>query len=396
MGREAPGVRMKGPGAWLVTLLAVRLLALPGAAGPEPVRIGILHSLTGPRARLEAPLVDGARLAAEEENARGGVLGRPIEARVADGASRPEVFSREAGRLLDREGVNALFGCWASHERKAVIRVVEPRRRLLFYPMQYEGMEESPWTIYSGAAPNQQLLPAVDWCLRQGKRRFFLLGSDTLYSRGALRALRSRASARGGTIVGEVSGAPERIDFPALGRRLRDLRPDVVLNTLDGEGNQLLFAALAAEGLGARQLPVLSFTLGENALRDCHPLPVGHLSAWNYFQSLDTPENRAFVTAFRARFGPERVVDDPIETSYFQVRAWALAVRRAGSLEPEAVRRALRGLVLEAPEGLVRIDPRNQHTWRVARLGRVRADGQFDLVWASDLPLRPEPGPPRP
>lgn len=377
--------------AWILVLLAA--LASPGLGVPAPLRIGILHSQTGTMAGSEGSLIDAATLAVEEINAKGGVGGRRLEAVVADGASDPATFARAATRLLDSDRVNALFGCWTSASRKAVLPVVERRGRLLFYPLQYEGMESSPWVIYTGASPNQQLLPGVDWCLRRLGRSFYLVGSDYVFPRTANRLIRQHLARRGGRVDGEAYRPLGSRDFAGIAREIRRLHPSAVLNTINGDSNQAFFAALQAEGLDASSAPVMSFSLAEDELRAMPRMPTGHYAAWNYFQCIANPDNRRFVEAFRKRFGAGRVTSDPIEAAYLQVWLYARAVDEAGGDRPEDVRRALRGLIFEAPEGLVRVDPRNQHTWKVARVGRVRADGQFDIVWSSDVPLRPEPWP---
>lgn len=377
--------------AWILVL--VLALAAPGAGGPEPLRLGILHSRSGTMADSERSLIDAATLAIEEINAAGGVSGRRLEPVVADGASDPRTFARMADRLVKADRVDALFGCWTSASRKAVLPVVERHGRLLFYPQQYEGMESSPWVIYTGAAPNQQLLPGVDWCLRRLGKRFYLVGSDYVFPRTANRLVREHLATRGGQVVGEAYRPLGSHDFAAIAREIRRLKPSAVLNTINGDSNRAFFAALQAEGLDAGTAPVMSFSLSEDEARTMAPLPVGHLASWNYFQAIDTPGNRRFVQAFQARFGAERATSDPMEASYFGVRLFARAVEKAGSARPEDVRRALRGLVLEAPEGLIRIDPRNQHTWKVARVGRLDEQGHFDIVWSSDVPLRPEPWP---
>lgn len=377
--------------AWILVLVAA--LAAPGFGVPAPLRIGLLHSVSGPLAASERALREAALLAVEELNASGGIRGRRIEIVAGDGASRPEAFAREAERLLAAEGVNALFGCRFSDCRKAVLPVLERRKRLLFYPVHYEGLESSPWVVYTGAAPNQQLIPGVDWCVRHLGPRLYLLGTESAFSRTASRLIRMRAPELGGRIVAEVYRPLGDRDFREIARELRRRKPDAVLSTVTSSDTPALFAALAAEGVGPASVPVMSFNVAEDALRRMKVVPQGHYATWNYFQSVETPANRRFVQAFRARFGADRVTDDPIEAAYFQVRAYAQAVERAGTDRPEEVRKALRGMILEAPEGLVRIDPRNQHTWKVARVGRIRADRQFDIVWSSDVPLRPEPYP---
>lgn len=358
----------------------------------EPIRIGVLHSLTGPMAPSEAPLVDGVRLAVEEINAAGGLLGRQVEMIVVDGRSDPGVFAAEATRLIRDRKVSALFACWTSSCRQAVRLVVEAGDSLMFYPVQYEGLEQSRHIVYTGAAPNQQIVPGTRWALDNLGRRIYLVGSDYVFPRTAHRMIRELAEAAGGTVAGERFIPLGGGDMAAVVDDIRRLAPDAVLNTLNGDSNAHLFTALKQAGLA--RTPVLSFSVAESELAAFGGTGLtAHYSVWSYFQSLPSPENLRFVDAFRRRFGADRVTSDPIEASYVGVRLWAAAVTEAGNLAPEDVLRVVVRQSVNAPSGIVSVDAATQHVWRNVRVGRARPDGQFDVVYALPAPVRPAPFP---
>jgi urea transport system substrate-binding protein len=358
----------------------------------EPIRVGILHSLSGTMAISERSLVDAIEMAIDEINQRGGVLGRSIEAVIEDGASDPAIFARKAEKLIVKDQVVSVFGCWTSASRQSVLPVFEKHNHLLWYPVQYEGQESSSNVIYTGAAPNQQIIPAIDWCRREFGTRMFLVGSDYVFPRTANELIKLRLAEFSATPVGEEYQPLGSADFDAIVAKIRETKPDVVLNTINGGSNREFFRALKDAGIGHQQIPVMSFSIAEDELRYIGvDLTVGHYCSWNYFQSVDTPANRRFVRRFRDRYGSDRVTDDPIEAAYFQVHLFAQAVKAAESTNVDAIRQAALGLVFAAPGGLVRIDPRNQHTWKVSRIGRIQADGQFKIVWSSEDPLPPRP-----
>lgn len=375
----------------LATVLVVALTALP-ARGDGTIRIGVLHSLTGTMAISERSLIDAVRLAVDEVNAGGGVLGRKLEVLIEDGASDPATFARKAERLIVRDRVASLFGCWTSSSRKAVLPVVEKHEHLLWYPLQYEGQEASKNVIYTGAAPNQQILPALAWAVKRFGKRAFLVGSDYVFPRTAHKIVRAELARLGGTCVAEEYRPLGATDFAGIVARLKATDPDFVLNTINGDSNVAFFRALAHAGLGPFQVPVLSVSMAEDELRLMGAdLAVDHYAAWSYFQSVDSPENRRFVAAFQQRYGPERVTDDPIEAAYVAVHVFARAAAKAGAVDVKAIREAARGLELDAPGGRYRIDPDNQHTWKVARVGQIEANGQFRIVWSSGGAVKPEP-----
>ena len=364
------------------------------APGP-PIKVGILHSLSGTMAVSEKAVVDATLLAIEEINARGGLLKRRLLVPVvADGASDGPTFAREARRLIEQEKVQVVFGCWTSASRKTVRPVFEATDHLLFYPVQYEGLETSPNIFYTGAAPNQQIIPAVKWAFDTLGKRVFLVGSDYVFPRTANAIIRDQVQALRGEVVGEEYLPLGGTDAKAIVQSIADARPDVILNTINGDSNLAFFAALRAAGITSARIPTISFSISENELLAMdRPALAGDYAAWNYFQSLPAGENQRFLRRFRARFGADRVVSDPMEAAYFGVQLWAQAVQEAGDPAPRATRVALRDQSLHAPEGAVITDPDTQHTWRSVRIGRIRADGQFDIVWDSGKPVRPVPYP---
>lgn len=358
-----------------------------------PIRIGVLHSLSGTMAGNEHPLVDAVRLAVEEINAAGGLLGRPVEMVVADGRSDDGVFAAEAERLIASEKVSALFACWTSVCRKAVKPVVEKHRHLMFYPLQYEGLEQSPVIYYTGSTPNQQIIPGTRWALDTLGKRAYLLGSDYLFPRAANFIIRDLVKANHGTVLAERYRPLGTADFSAAIAEIRVLKPDVVLNTVNGDSNTHLFRALHAADLGA--IPVVSFSVAEEGLRAIGPAAFhpNHYAVWSYFQSLPGEGNRRFVAAYQQRYGANRVTNDPIEAAYVGVRLWAQAVRDAGTDAPNPVNRALLQQSMAAPSGIAAVDRGTRHLWKPVHIGKARADGQFELVWDSGISIRPDPFP---
>lgn len=373
----------------------------------RPIRVGILHSLTGTMAFSEKPVVEAALMAIDEINERGGLLGRTIEPLVVDGRSDWDVFAREAERLIAEEDVSVVFGCWTSASRKAVKPVFEEHDHLLFYPVQYEGLEQSPNIIYTGAAPNQQIVPAVKWSLDNLGRRLFLVGSDYVFPRAANAIIRDYLDIWGGEVVGEEYRSLGSADFADVVQRILATKPDVVINTINGDSNLAFFKALHQTKISSSKIPIMSLSLAEEELQHIkrlilkeYPEEVEHMidehlagnySAWNYFQSIDSERNRAFVSAFKERYGEDRVVDDPMEAAYFGVHLWAQAVAESRTDKVAEVRKALKRQSYDAPEGVVSIDPHNNHTWKMARIGRTNDDLQFDIIWSSKRPIRPIP-----
>lgn len=377
-----------------VGVLAWSLLGVSSPAA-KPIKVGILHSLTGTMATSEQTVRDATLMAIDEINANGGLLGRLIEPVVVDGKSDPKTFAAEAERLIAAEKVSVIFGCWTSASRKTVRPILEQYQHLLFYPVQYEGLEQSPNIVYTGAAPNQQILPAVNWCFQHLKaRKFFLVGSDYVFPRTANAIIEAQINALRGEVVGQayILLGSDRVD--AVVKQIMEAQPDVILNTINGDSNVAFFTALRRAGVTSEDIPTMSFSLAESELHGLHAEDIaGDYAAWNYFQSVEREENLAFVQRFKDKYGPNRVTDDPIEAGYFGVYLWAQAVQDAGTDEVSAVLRNLPNQSFPAPQGIVSIDAENGHTWKTVCIGKIRHDGQFDIVWTSGRPLRPVPYP---
>ncbi|MEG4913465.1 urea ABC transporter substrate-binding protein [Microcoleus sp. B7-D4] len=364
------------------------------AAGPtrEPIKIGVLHSLTGTMSISEISVKDATLLAVEEINAAGGVLGRPLEAVIEDGGSDLQTFAQKAKQLLLEAQVAVVFGCWTSASRKAVQPAFEHGSGLLFYPVQYEGLEQCPNIFYTGAAPNQQIVPGVNYLLAQGKRKIFLLGSDYIFPRTANRIVKAQMAALGGELAGEVYLPLGSREVGEAIAHILAVKPDAILNTLNGDSNVAFFQKLREAGVKPEDLPVMSVSVAEEEVRAIGPSNIaGHLVVWNYFQTVDTPENRKFVKAYKARYGENRVTDDPIEAAYLGVYLWKQAVEKAGSTDVVKVRAAAKNIEFAAPSGKVKIDAKTQHIWKTVRIGKVRLDGQIEEIWNSGAPVPPDP-----
>ena len=358
------------------------------------IKIGVLHSLSGTMASSEVPLVDAVRLAVEEANQSGGLNGQTVEMIVADCRSDAAYCAQQAEKLITQDGVQALFGCWTSACRKAVKTVVEKHHHLLFYPLQYEGLEQSPDIIYTGAAPNQQIIPMALWALQQQGKRFYLIGSDYIFSHTANLMVKDVLLAQGGKLLGERYLPLGASDMAAVVQEIAVQQPDFVLNTLNGDSNLHFFRALRAAGIDAEKIPVFSASIAEVELAAIGAdLVAGHYAAWNYFQSLDNADNKAFVARFKQRFGRDRVLDDPMEAAYIGVKLWTDSVRNAGTADLAPVKNILAQQSMAAPQGIVAVDYDTRHLWKKVYIGKARADGQFDVVWQSAQTVHPAPFP---
>ncbi|MCE2726880.1 MAG: urea ABC transporter substrate-binding protein [Planctomycetaceae bacterium] len=360
----------------------------------RPIVVGLLHSRTGPMAVSERSMIDAEVLALEEINAAGGLLGRPVRWVIADGASDPPTFAREAERLVEQRPA-VIVGCWTSASRKSVLPVVEAHDHLLIYPMAYEGLEQSPNIVYTGAAPNQQITPAVQWCHDTlGARRFFLVGSDYIWPHCVNAIAADQIKGFGAEVVGEAYVPFGSREVADVVRRIVATAPDVILCSVVGDSGVAFARGLREADVRPEKMPLVTFAMAEDEVRD---LPagdmVGNYASWSYFQSLDRPENQAFVRAFKARYGADRTTADVMAAAYNSVHLWAQAVREAGTADVRQVRTALRHQSRNAPEGIIAVDPETQHTWRPVFIGKIRADGQFDVVWTSRTAVRPVPFP---
>jgi urea transport system substrate-binding protein len=375
----------------LILLLVLSIIPVI-MADEGTIKVGILHSLSGTMAISETSLRDAELMAIDEINSAGGVLGKKLVPVIEDGASDWPTFAEKAKKLIESDKVATIFGCWTSASRKATLPVVEKYNGLLWYPVQYEGLEASPNIFYTGAAPNQQIVPAVNYLLKKGLKKIYLLGSDYVFPRTANQIIKLQLKAMGGTCAGEEYTPLGHVDYSTVISKIRAAKPQAVFNTLNGDSNVAFFKQLKDAGITAKQIPVLSVSIAEEEIRGIGADNLtGHLAAWNYFQTTDTPQNKTFVAKYKARFGKDRVTDDPIEAAYFEIYLWAAAVKKAGSTEVAAVRKAAPGIEFLAPGGKVKIDGDNQHVYKTARIGEVLPSGQFKEVWNSGAPVKPDP-----
>ena len=396
---------------WRLTLCLATLTLLALAAASctneaEPIKVGILHSLTGTMAISETSLRDAVLMAVDEINAQGGVLGRKIEPVIVDPASNWDLFAEKARQLISQDKVAVVFGCWTSVSRKSVLPVFESLKGLLFYPVQYEGEEMSPQIFYTGATPNQQLIPAAQFMMsKEGgeKKKFYLLGTDYVFPRTANKILKAFLLSTG---VPETNIVEEytpfgHADYQTIVAKVKEFGKAgdaTVLSTINGDSNVPFYKEFANQGLTADKIPIMAFSVAEDELRSMETEHlVGHLAAWNYFQSIDTPENKAFVEAFKTYAdakglpgGKDRVTDDPIEAAYFGVYVWKAAVEKANSFEVDKVVPSVLGLEFDAPGGKKSMHPMNHHTFKPVYIGKIRADGQFDMIWKSPGLVEPE------
>lgn len=385
-------------GTLAVSAIALALAACSGSggeaggAGGEGVAVGVLHSLTGTMAISEITVKNAEMLAIEEINAGGGVLGKQIAAVVEDGASDPSTFAQKASKLIESDKVVTVFGGWTSASRKAMLPVFERTKNLLWYPVQFEGNECSPNIMYSGAQPNQQALPALEWAVKQGYKTYFLVGSDYVYPRTANLILKKHIDKAGMKVLGESYVPLGGTDFSGVIGKIQQAKPAIVINTLNGDSNVAFFKQLQAAGLSPKTLPVMSFSIGEQEAQAMGTALVeGSYAAWNYFQSLPGEDNAKFVSAYRKKFGADAAITDPMVHAYLDVYAWKAAAEKAGSFDPDAVRKAAVTLgAFDTPMGKVSFAP-NQSLVQKAYIGKLKPDGQFEIIADSGADIAPEP-----
>ena len=370
-----------------VSALALSMLSATSLAA-ETIKVGILHSLSGTMAISETTLKDTMELLIEEQNAKGGILGKQLEAVVVDPASDWPLFAEKARELLTVENVDVMFGCWTSVSRKSVLPVIEELNGLLFYPVQYEGEESSKNVFYTGAAPNQQAIPATDYFLEElGVEKFALLGTDYVYPRTTNNILESYLQQKGidaadifvnYTPFGHSDWSKIVADVVSLGA---DGKKVGVISTINGDANIGFYKELAAAGISADDIPVVAFSVGEEELSglDTSNL-VGHLAAWNYFQSADTEINDDWVKVWKAKMGEERVTNDPMEAHFIGFNMWVNAVTEAGTTDVDAVRTAMYGQEYPNLTGGTAVMLANHHLSKPVLIGEILEDGQFDII----------------
>ena len=386
-------------------LVAVGMLGVtPVNAAHHEVKIGVLHSLSGTMAISETSLKDVVLMAVEEINAEGGVMGKQIKPVVVDPASDWDLFAEKAKALIVKEEVAVVFGCWTSVSRKSVLPVFEENNSLLFYPVQYEGEEQSLNVFYTAASPNQQLVPAAEYMMEEiGSKKFYLLGTDYVFPRTANKVLKAFLKTKGvpdENIVEEYTPFHHQ-DYQTIVGKIKTFAAGgdaCVLSTINGDSNVPFYKEFANQGLTSDDCPIMAFSVAEDELRamDVPPL-VGHLACWNYFQSINTSENKQFVNNFKAFCdqnnlpgGSDRVTDDPIEAAYFGVYVWKAAVEKAKSFDVDKVREAVYGLEFDAPGGKKIMHANNQHTLKPVYVGEIKKNAQFKIVYKSDGLVSPD------
>lgn len=357
---------------------------------PPVIRVGILHSLTGPLAASEKPIVDATLLAIDQINATGGVLGRQIEPVVADGRSTPSAFAEQAEYLIKHDRVDAIFGGYTPAVRRAIRSVVEKYHGVLFYPGRNEGFEQSPNIVYVGPSPNQHVTFSVHWALSHLGHHLYLVGTDALYPHVANAIIRKYTPLMGGKVLGEHYLAPGSAKMESVIDDIRRLHPDVVVSTMMGGDNAAFLHAMAAAGLGPENIPLLSLQLSAMQAKTIGADAADGYVAGGYFQAIDTPLNRTFVAAFRKRYGEKEVISCGMEAAYVAVHLWARAVAKSGTPRPDIVLQAVRQKSLVAPEGIISVDYDTNHAWRYARIGRVKRDGDIEIVASSGEAIRPQ------
>ena len=388
-----------------IILALVLFIFTVQAQAAETIKVGILHSLSGTMAISETSLKDVALMAIEEINAKGGVLGKKLEPVVVDPASNWPLFAEKARELIEKQKVAVTFGCWTSVSRKSVLPVFEELNGLLFYPVQYEGEESSYNVFYTGAAPNQQAIPAVEYLMSEdggGAKRFVLLGTDYVYPRTTNKILNYFLKSKGinKKDIMEAYTPFGHSDYQTIVADIKKFaagKPTAVISTINGDSNVPFYKELANQGLKAEDIPVVAFSVGEEELRgiDTKPL-VGHLAAWNYFMSIENSENKAFIKKWNAYVnknklpgGSKRVTNDPMEATYIGIKMWAQAAEQAGTTNIDAVRQAIGGQTVKSPSGFeITMDAKNHHLHKPVVIGEIQEDGQFEVVWKTKGPIR--------
>ncbi|MBV17407.1 MAG: urea ABC transporter substrate-binding protein [Thalassospira sp.] len=375
--------------------LALSVMTMSAAQAADTIKVGVLHSLSGTMAISETTLKDTVLMLVDDLNKNGGLLGKQVEAVVVDPASDWPLFAEKARELIEKDKVDVVFGCWTSVSRKSVLPVFEELNSMLFYPVQYEGEESSRNVFYTGAAPNQQAIPAVDYLMSEdggSAERIVLLGTDYVYPRTTNKILRSYLNGKGisdedimenytpfghsdwQSIVADVKA------FASAGKKT------AVVSTINGDANVPFYKELANQGIKAEDIPVVAFSVGEEELAgiDTKPL-VGHLAAWNYFQSVESDANTAFIEKWHAFIGDDaRVTNDPMEATYIGFNMWKQAVEQAGTIDVDAVRQAMYGQEVANLTGGMAVMNTNHHLSKPVLIGEVQDDGQFDTVWETE------------
>jgi branched-chain amino acid transport system substrate-binding protein len=357
-------------------------------------RVGVLFSQTGVTAAIERSQLNGTLLAIDEINKAGGILGRAIEPEIYDPASDPKRFKAMAEKLLTVNRVRVIFGCYMSSTRKAVLPVVEAFRGLLFYPTLYEGFEYSLHCVYTGAAPNQNSLQLAKYLLQHYGNRFVLVGSNYIYPYESNRVMTDFISQSKGKVLDElyVPLDAKSKDFDKAISKIANLKPDVVFSTVVGQSTAIFYEAYRRAGFDPNEMPIASLTTSEAEVAEMSPgTAEGHITAAPFFEALATPAARRFISAYKLRYGPNASVTAGAEAAYFQVHLAAAALARAGTDDPEQLLPAVRDAEFDAPQGRVRIDASNNHTYLWPRVAKLDARGAFQIVWNPGVRVKPDP-----
>ena len=357
----------------------------------DTVTLGFLNSTSGAMAISEQTVRDSLSLAANEINADGGIMGKQIKFIEEDGQSEPSVFAEKINKLLTEDKVAAVFGGWTSASRKAMLPVVEGNNGLLFYPVQYEGLEASKNIYYTGATTNQQIIPAMDFLKSKGVKTLFLAGSDYVFPRTANKIIKQYAKQLGIQIVGEEYVPLTSDDWTTQVAKIAAAKPDFVFNTINGSSNVGFIKAYDEAGLGPNNSPIISVSIAEEEAPAMGADITGQYAAWNYFESVDSPENAKFIKAFQAKYGANRVTSDPMEAAYTSLYLYKALVEKADSFDVDKINDSADGVSFDAPEGTVTIDGENHHIAKTGLIGRINKDNQFDVVWSSEEPIEPDP-----
>ncbi len=397
---------LKATAAGALTLVASAFA--PQALAADTIKVGILHSLSGTMAISETSLKDVALMTIDEINAKGGVMGKKLEAVVVDPASNWPLFAEKARGLISQDKVAVVFGCWTSVSRKSVLPVFKELNSLLFYPVQYEGEELEKNVFYTGAAPNQQAIPATEYLMSKeggGAKRFVLLGTDYVYPRTTNKILRAFLKSKGVAEkdIDEVYTPFGHSDYQTIVANIKKFSAGgktAVISTINGDSNVPFYKELGNAGLKATDVPVVAFSVGEEELRgvDTKPL-LGHLAAWNYFQSVKNPVNDAFIKQWKAYAKAKKlpnsdtvVTNDPMEATYVGIHMWKQAVEKAKSTDTDKVIAAMAGQTFKSPSGFtLTMDKTNHHLHKPVMIGEIKGDGQFSVVWKTKGPVRAQP-----
>jgi len=372
--------------------LGLSLVTAMATQAADTIKVGVLHSLSGTMAISETTLKDTVLMMVEEQNKKGGVMGKKLEPVVVDPASNWPLFAEKARELLEQNKVDVIFGCWTSVSRKSVLPVIEELNGLMFYPVQYEGEESSKNIFYTGAAPNQQAIPAVDYLMNElGVKRWVLAGTDYVYPRTTNKILEAYLKSKGFTDEDiKINYTPfGHSDWQSIVSDIKKFgsagKKTAVVSTINGDANVPFYKELGNQGISAEDIPVIAFSVGEEELSGIDTAPlVGHLAAWNYFQSVDSDENAKFIKQWKKYAGKKRVTNDPMEATYIGFNMWVKAVEKAGSADVDKVSAALIGMETPNLTGGTAKMLKNHHLTKPVLIGEIQDDGQFEVVWETD------------